>query len=801
MGEVATNIFPITNLRELSSHYQLHCIKGLSPTHPEYYQNRQIIQKQLSYDLQNPVLVLERDGIPYLVVRSDMQYKLPPRFVIATGKAVSFEQSFTSQKLDYIARSEQNDAICLRFLQFAIQGSIRQYHDLWQTQSGRPFYKKTPDSIGGDRQRYKGFAVRPMVTHDGGIGLCVDITSKTLSRYPLPKVLSPDEFHRWKGKNCIYHYGEDWYEIQISSLGERYSEHLLVLEDGTIISLQEFITQNADEPLPPELAQLSPDTSVVVYYNNRGQERAAPTLLCYPIYGTDDDQTGQQHQGTILRADNRYGQILDVAGQYLNKLRMGNTLIRLAPQPLINPSEYRVFQVPDLRFGNGTVLSVRRTEGAQQTSLNELGAKRLALLRDNTAGFYVSRPLDQQYHIVPISVYRSWGKTFVADLKREMKRQYPIDDYEPQVLYYDDSGKSTFVQQGRQLKKFIRGRKWKPGFAVIMIHPIVGKEAGQEDQLAALALRELRKQGVHGAVIHVTTGRDCYEYVVNKSVQASYVWPSDRFKRGQLVGYIRNIVLNKILLTNSIWPFILETPLHADVVIGLDVKGRTASLVVVSKRGASIRRSLPYESKQKEKLLDGQARRYFIEILREEIASLDPGETIRNIVVHRDGIAFDSEIKGIRAAIEALKEAGDLPNDATLTILEIAKSAIVSVRLFDITRQDKQDDSIQNPEVGECYLVGKSDAYLCSTGRAFEHRGKQTGTSQPLHVHYVEGGLDFIECLEDIYALTTLAWTRPEDCSRVPITIRLNDRFLQEEADYDNETLEFSYDAQERHIT
>jgi hypothetical protein len=46
------------------------------------------------------------------------------------------------------------------------------------------------------------------------------------------------------------------------------------------------------------------------------------------------------------------------------------------------------------------------------------------------------------------------------------------------------------------------------------------------------------------------------------------------------------------------------------------------------------------------------------------------------------------------------------------------------------------------------------------------------------------------ECIADLFALTTLAWTRPEDCSRVPITTRLNDRFLVSEARaYDDDAL------------
>jgi hypothetical protein len=35
--------------------------------------------------------------------------------------------------------------------------------------------------------------------------------------------------------------------------------------------------------------------------------------------------------------------------------------------------------------------------------------------------------------------------------------------------------------------------------------------------------------------------------------------------------------------------------------------------------------------------------------------------------------------------------------------------------------------------------------------------------------------------MEDLFFLSILAWTRPEDCSRDPITMKLNDRWLGED--------------------
>jgi hypothetical protein len=71
------------------------------------------------------------------------------------------------------------------------------------------------------------------------------------------------------------------------------------------------------------------------------------------------------------------------------------------------------------------VLSVRGTPGARQIHLAELGVARLAMLRDESAGFYVNTPLDRQYIIIPRSICDSMGNQFLKDLKAIMDSLFP----------------------------------------------------------------------------------------------------------------------------------------------------------------------------------------------------------------------------------------------------------------------------------------------------------------------------------------------------------------------------------------
>jgi len=148
---------------------------------------------------------------------------------------------------------------------------------------------------------------------------------------------------------------------------------------------------------------------------------------------------------------------------------------------------------------------------------------------------------------------------------------------------------------------------------------------------------------------------------------------------------------------------------------------------------------------------------------------------------------YDCELEGIKQAITTLKIQGILSEDVTLTILEISKSAPAILRLFDIVGQENQ--SVNNPKIGFYHIIN-NDGYLCSTGRPFSRQG----TVKPLHIRYVEGEIPFEFCLEDIFYLAALTWTKPDDCSRYPITTKLNDRRLSEDAsEYDEDALRFDF--------
>lgn len=780
MPKVRSNTYPILNLSALTAGYRLYHVRGLNPEQDEYFANRQGIIRQLSAELKNPVTIIERNNAPYLVVRADAT---PPKHLNAVRTPIVFDQTGELFKLDFTERTPENDAICTRFLDFAIQTPL--YHDtgVWQPHAGAAFFPKTPRADLGGIHRFEGFKVRTVITPGGGLGLCVDATNTYVSSRPLPDNLTRDTFDRWRQTRAIYHFGHVWYEIRLGDLHDLDVWSYTFDVEGRRVPLISYLRSTCNTPHPEDLRDLPDNAAVVLYRDTRGMNKAAPAPLVYPIHGSEHPSVARAHTQSLLNPTERLQTIHRFTQRYLSILELGGTSLELGPRPL--EIERKHFAVPDLRFGNNTVLSTRGTPGAVHTTLEKLGRQRLELLTRKGAGVVSTEPFWPHYHVFPKSTVDSYGPAFEHDLVKTVRNLHPGGGYAPTLVTYDDSGPRSLGNQGRAVLSAVN-KHCKPGSQVlVMIHRLPDQRLRQEDQLAALVVQELRKEplDIQTSTIHVDSSRDLYRF---KHTDRGPIYESVLARRGKLSGYLRNVALNKVLLPNGNWPFVLETPLHADVILGLDVKHNTAGLIVVSNHGTRVR-FFHKTSKQKEKLDARQTSSYVYDILKKEASESE--EPIRTIVMHRDGRVFPTEIRGTQDALARLKADGHLPVGANLTVIEISKTEPVPMRLFDVTLKQGQKPRAVNPELGLYHVVNSQDAYLCATGRPLL---TGPGTARPLHVRHITGPLGITDCLEDVYALTCLTWTRPEGCTRYPITTKLNDRVLFDAAtEYDEDAMEW----------
>ena len=580
MNLIQTNIFPILNLEGLTASYRVYRIRGLQVDHAEYFQNRQAIAKRMSFTLRTPALVLESTDGPTLIVRSDADS--PESSLDLVRTTVYFDQAGEIYDVDFRSTDPQHRQIAIRFLQFMLQAPLSTHPMLWQPGAGKAFYEKRGESDRNNITRYTGFSARVMATPEGGLGLCVDVASKFVSSTALPDGITRSEFRRYKGRSVVYRYGHRWYEVHLHEISDlALSEYKI---PGESCSLLDFIVREVQKPAPPEIGRLRPTSSVLLYQTNTGQLRGAPAALCFPVL--DSFQAPRFAGKKRLYDPHERRQLTQkFLSEYVSKLSFGR--VHLSVGTTAVSTEQKIFQVPDLEFGNGRILSTCGTPGAQHVSLDSLGHVRATLLRDKNAGFYSRGPLGRQLFFIPQSIIETCGTQFLQDLRKATDEMYPSDSgYQPQTIVYNDRVGRTFIEQGKSILEAARESVNKPAYAVVMIHETRGGALRQHDQLAALVTRKLGEMDICASVIHTNVALQAYE-LQTTSHGARYVPRRDR--TGRLSGYLRNVALNKILLTNERWPFVLASKLEVDLTIGIDVKRNTVGFTLVSGRGHLIR--------------------------------------------------------------------------------------------------------------------------------------------------------------------------------------------------------------------
>ncbi|NWG54818.1 MAG: hypothetical protein HXY28_13975 [Hydrogenophilaceae bacterium] len=771
---IETNCFKIEGLDALSTTYRLFKIVGLNADGLDYYGNLQRIIRNLSYQLRAPITVHHRDGEAFLLSPLGVD---PPEQLLLVGAVASLRPTNETIELAFNGDQPELDDVRVRFLQFAMQNPLFRDARLWQPGAGKPFFFRRPDRALGNLDLYEGFTPRVVPHPDGGFGVVIDLRRKLISRAALSPSITRDEANRLKGRSCLYKMGDDWFEVSLSGLSDYAVGQPSIPLDGAIVSLGDYLHSKSPKPVAAAIARLSPDGAAILYRTNGPTQRSAPAALCHLIEDTHGRAGAQSQPHTIIQPDDRHRQLNRLAKMFLGSFRIGDVELRVAPQAgLAKP---KLLIVPRLLYGGDRTLEPRE-DGPYVDAVAEYGRQRLNMLNNSAAGFYERSTLARQLVVMPRSVHDSSGPQFLADLRAQLKAIYPAGgDYNPEVVVYDDlNGTRNFASQSRAIREAMDAERIQPGFALVIVHRYE-KRARAADQLAAWVVKDFASQRqLTASVIHTDMINRGY-IALRRNGQTQYVVKDSEQRR--IRGYIRNVAINKILLTNGKWPFVLDTALNAEVVVGIDVKNSTAAFTLIADGGRIIRFSTK-ASRQKEQLLKNQVSQIVADLIRKERRYLQSAP--KEIVIHRDGRAWPSEIEGLKEACEALQQEGFIASDWRLTILEISKSAPAPLRMFSVKQASGSNElAVQNPVVGSWLQVGETEGFVCTTGRPFSI----PGTANPLHVRRVHGTMSIEKCLADVFDLSCLTWGRPEGAMRLPISIKLCDRSLYEEAEDVNE--------------
>jgi hypothetical protein len=775
-----TNVFTIENLSEISAQYRAFDIKGLKKG-KDYQENKQFLIKKFSNTLRHPVTIIELDGQPKLIVKNDIAILSKIKTEYEIGRLYfHLNLSDTTFNIDFANPTNEVKKICLRFLQFDLNGELKRNTNLWQPGAGAPFFLKTPEILDGIAI-YRGFTFRVIELPENGFGISIDATRKFASAKPLPYYLTKAEFDRkYKKKTLIYQY-KDWYEIKVMEYDDfNVGEYKI---DGT--TLIDFVRDAIPKPHAPQLANMPNDSATLIYYGSNMSSMRVPAGLCYEVLDFQDTNNADINRKSIIPPHIRFSEIMKVKTSFFQAIKYGKTILKLSERTLEVPKQ--VFEFPSFELGNNHILSPAEFGPNEFNLASKLTKARLHRLLNPEIGFYSKSPLPNQILVLPRSVNDTKGSFFLNMLKDTLNKMYPSDTYNPDLIVYEDKFKqgTDYLEVGKQIVNAVKSSfsKSLPGYGVVMIPRLERKAKREHDKLGALIIRELKKAGLNCAIIHDDTIRECFGYKNTAEGKTQYFLKYEKQKKFE--GYVRGVAINKVLLNSNKWPFVLNEPLYADLTIGVDVKHNTAGFTIVDKLGKNIRTETD-ETGNKEKLTADQLKSWLYKIVKDE-TEIDSSTKIKNIVIHRDGRLFaDTELEGLLTGLQQLKDELYLSSDAELHILEIPKSSFYSVRVFGL-KWDNQNKKtiIENPPNGLiCYFNG--EAFVCSTGKEFS---QHSGTSNLLNVKLTYSLSYPKELLSDLFKLTTLAFTKPDDCSRVPITIKMNDLRLSDAAsEYDEDS-------------
>jgi len=507
----------------------------------------------------------------------------------------------------------------------------------------------------------------------------------------------------------------------------------------------------------PDLHVDAEDSAVFVKDRTTDEiAKPVPASRLFPIFTTEFSGVRLCSVRPWMSPVERHRTIIDFL-QHLRGVRYEKS--DLSVEGEIFSAERTVFIPPTLEFGQGRSLSAfpqgLAPKGSEQFDREVVrwASKKYPTLLE--AGPHHNEPLPDVALLYPENLPREVRETFIRDMKREVSLQTGQDlRLVQQVSYRIGAGERM---GGALLRK------------AADIKPLPGRH------LALVVLSDNFAQTVHGELkdqIRPTLS----QCVMERTVRAI----ASRRNPRRATSQVRNLAL-AILTEAGVKPWVLAETLHHDLHIGIDLlHGRvgyhflygTGGRLVLRRFGQAAARGRMHEA------IKGPALQSQLEQTIREICG--SGHKVNSIVIHRDGRWWPSESKGLRLALERLKEDKVLEPTARCAVVEIRKNHM-PIRL--LTKSGGEPNPLlQNPLPGTYLILDESRVLLTTTGRpgVWDRPDGRTAGTLLLQIAEQTGQFRLEEVAEDAYRLTHLNWSSPDIEISLPVTIRWTDEALRE---------------------
>ncbi len=747
---IAFTLFEITNASQLSFRYRLLKVREPLPDDA-----RQPIRLQKWADelwrrrLRCPVFPMRRGNDAFFIVPADTQLAgIDLSYIDVPYLTYHADPTDESKEIALGDANSRELELVGKMLERPFSDKLfARKQDFWQDTWTRFFYQQPANASRNlDRiSAFRGVAFSIVPIPPVSIYLAMDVVTRYVSRLSLAEYLSqnrraelfdhcdarPDK-RRWLLRDngavkyrCIYagETGKSIADFRVEALGqtvlEYYRQKFPLIADGLNPNEPAIYCakdKKDEDPVPAPASRLFP-----IFPFERGFRNICSVS---PQLSPDD------RQRALRRFLRELGPV-SYAGQELE----------ISDRLLVARDTY--FPLPKLEFGQGFTLDIADLPPQNGHSpVNLWGAEKIRTLLQ--VGPYFSEELPPAVLLYPETLTRATRERFIHAVQQEVAVCGGAGlNFTKQIAYADDSNGHDLLVKTSELKR----------------------DHGAHALVVCILSRHLADY------VHNRFKVEC-EDLYSQCVQEENVSEVTlrRAKR-------RNFALG-IMMAMGFKPWVLSTPLHVDLHIGVDVLGdQVAYTFIYGPGGRGIFRDRGHS---------GGDELIKTRLLREKLVSglsrvRSAGLAINSFVLHRDGRWWPKETEALAEAVSFL-QAPDrrvLPPDVRYAVAEIRKSHF-PIRIFS-TRYTEGRPIFENPFPG-CYLVlDPRRAVLTSTGKPSEWDEKnRTAGTMLIQLADNPGKLKIEDVVCDVFYLTQLNWSAPDIEINAPVTIRWADDLLRD---------------------
>ena len=775
-----SNSFRIKPPSSLSFSYKLFQIGNLPRALEDYDKTLGMLRTQVASDVRDSVVLTEHEdkdclAVPLPATSVKKVYHCAPHCI----ELVDVGKEFVVSTGDKLASAM---GLMQEFLTIAIKRTLNSKRlSLW-SDTGKTFFEKIPSNhyeANRDIDVYRGFMFDVIIVGPGEFAITLDVLHKYVSKHSLRELTSNG--HKLdpspnKPIHCLYEMCQDWFAIDVTAiLNTTVSQQRFTDKEGREHDVFSYTLAHALPQVRSEYEQkLRPDDRVVLYRYpyKKGLSLNAAASLARPRYRNEDEAVSQFHRRSILGPDARLRASQSYIARFFKGISIGDSRLEIDMSPMnVKPT---IFAVPDIRYGNGHVIRIRRSNLDSGAPLENLGRERLnAALRYGVID--QATPLRETFLLVPSSLIPKTDildgfRSEVSGLMKKMANQ----EARLKVVSFSTTDSRMLREQFDTMRSAISDQGLIAGSMLVVL------PSNAHRHLHHQIKREYYKNFM---IQCVAEEKLVSFYDMSLDPNGTQVFTLSSRSNWKFNSYVRNVAFG-LLQVHQRWLSQLETPLHHDAHIGVDVLNGFVGVTFIYQGGRHcyfIAEPMPtsqkgFHEKVESKLIENT----ILTQMRSHLRDLKL--PIRSVLLHRDGKSFTSENRALEKSIKKLIAEGLLTQEVRYGVVEIHKGSAAKVRLYS---QPEGANTYFNPRIGASWYFGKdgNDAVICTTGYPFtkweNNKGGFEGTADPLHVRLVLGNLKILEVAQDIFSLSVLCWSSPDKSNRLHLPIKLADDFLE----------------------